>query len=147
MKNQAARRLRKSHPAAALVPVLTRYAAWTASTSEVERTFSKTVELKGGQSEDLFVHREEDIIVLQADPLHGDDAAALIGAGMKKWLQHFGRPRRLLQQRVDAGVRSRKASSCNVQCLSNVHAKLRHVKHCTHARHVFFCNHGGSEGR
>ncbi len=92
----------------ALLPVLIRFAAWGASSCEVERNFAKTSSLRAGQSEDEFCRREEDIIMLQADPTNARDTERICEHARKLWLQHAGRPRGTKRLRIDVGVTSTK---------------------------------------
>ena len=62
--------------------VLVRYAAWISSSSSCERTFARTKQLRGGQSEDGFFVREEDIVQLQVDPLPGRHAGDPVSQGV-----------------------------------------------------------------
>lgn len=66
-----------------------RYLAWGSSTCAVERGFSKTLKLRGGQAEDKFVTREEDILCLQEDddPTKHD---AIIKAAQGIWSSTYG---------------------------------------------------------
>ena len=95
---------RLNHDQTALRAVLVRYGAWQASSTECERTFSKTLRLRGGQCEDQFVERELDIIQLQSDPLDTSEENRIIDRGMKLWIAFAGRPRVLKRPRIDCGV-------------------------------------------
>ena len=87
--------------------VLVRYAAWISSSSSCERTFAKTKQLRGGQSEDGFFVREEDIVQLQADPLPPDMQETLFRKAAQVWAKNFGRPRAtgMRLPRIDRGVK------------------------------------------
>ena len=90
--------------------VLVRYAAWTSSSSSCERTFAKTKQLRGGQSEDGFFAREEDIVQLQADPLPPNMQETLFHKAAQVWAKTFGRPRAtgMRQPRIDCGVKRKR---------------------------------------
>ena len=80
------------HPTAALVVVLIRYLAWGISTCSVERDFANTLKLRGGQCEDPFVHREEDLLCLQSDnnPAEHDE---IICKATRVWSTTYGNAR------------------------------------------------------
>ena len=103
---------RASHPQAGqgLRAVLARYAAWISSSSSCERTFAKTKQHRGGQSEDGFLTREEDIVQLQADPLPPDVQEALFHKAAQLWAKSFGRPRAtgMRRPRIDRGVKRKR---------------------------------------
>ena len=86
---------------------LVRYSEWIESSASCERTFAKTAWLRGGQSEDGFFLREEDIIQLQADPLPPDMEDILVRKASQVWARNFGRPRTThgRRHRIDRGVK------------------------------------------
>ena len=77
------------HPTDKLSPILVRYLAWGISTCSCERDFSKTLKLRGGQCEDQYTTREEDVLMLQADndPAEHDD---IIKGAMRVWSLTYG---------------------------------------------------------
>lgn len=77
------------HPTDKLGPILVRYLAWGISTCPCERDFSKTLKLRGGQCEDQYTTREEDVLMLQADndPAGHDD---IIKGAMRVWSLTYG---------------------------------------------------------
>lgn len=98
---------RKGNTADELTIVLIRYGAWVASTCDVERNFSKTSALRGGQCNDEFLDREENVIVLQTAPHLKEE---LVPAAIRVWVRHFGRPRQRKTVRIDAGVPRKKVA-------------------------------------
>ena len=96
--------MRERHPAGALRAVLQRYATWSSSSSSVERGFSKTAAIKSGRSEDNHVEKEEDILILQCDPLTTKDEQDLFVRASKLWRGHFGKTRTTVQERSHKGL-------------------------------------------
>ena len=97
----------KRRPVDCLCVVLARYAAWVSSSSNCERTFAKTKQLRGGQSEDGFFVREEEIVQLRADPLPPNVEQTLLIKASMVWAKNFGKPRATGARppRIDRGVK------------------------------------------
>ena len=72
-RTQQHERTRASHPAQNIKAVVARLGCWSSSSSTVERSFEETSGLRGGQSEDEFVNREGDILIIKKDPLLDKD--------------------------------------------------------------------------
>ena len=72
----------------------------------VKRTFAKTKQLRGGQSEDGFFMREE-IVQLRSDPLPPNMEQTLIIKATMVWAKNLGRPRATGARppRIDRGVK------------------------------------------
>ena len=105
---------RKGNTADELTIVLIRYGAWVASTCDVERNFSKTSALRGGQCNDEFLDREENVIVLQTAPHLKEQ---LVPAAIRVWVRHFGRPCQLasmleFHERRWLGISARACARC-----------------------------------
>ena len=58
---------RAAHPAENIKAAVLRLGCWSSSSSTVERSFEETSGLKGGQSEDDFVDRENDVLIIRRD--------------------------------------------------------------------------------
>ena len=83
---------RRNHPAQNLLAVLPRWAVWVVSTSDVERGFQATTSLRGGQSEDLFVSREEEILIVKAAKLSPPEVQKLIADAIICGHRHLAGP-------------------------------------------------------
>ena len=94
------------HPTDKLVPILVRYLAWGIRTCSCERDFAKTLKLRGGQCEDDFVTREEDVLMLLADndPTAHDD---IVKEASRVWPLTYGNARRRPSFSVRAGKEQR----------------------------------------
>ena len=126
-------RRRVHYPISALLPLLRRFAAYTASTCGVEQAFSKFKRVLG-ESRGFSPHAEERVCVLSSISNTPDDDIALASRARLIWATHFGtpretprlqciphcRPKRFAQTGEAAGKRARQASltalvagSCN----------------------------------
>ena len=82
---------------------LARLAAWSSSSSDVERGFVITSSLKKGKSEDPHIRAEEDVVVLRSDS-KDDNVEDIINRAGKLWLGNYGRPRKTRDYRRHAGA-------------------------------------------
>ena len=99
---------RSKDSAEALIQCLARYGAWTSSESNVERGFARSLAVKQCHSEDTFTSREEDIVILQCDPLTTKEEEELIVQASRLWMMNYGRTRNFKQERGDAGLPRKK---------------------------------------
>ena len=76
LRTQKTAHSRTSHPAQNIKAAVARLGCWSSSSSTVERSFEETTGLRGGQSEDEFVERERDILIIRKDPLQNKDRIA-----------------------------------------------------------------------
>jgi hypothetical protein len=94
---------RANHRADVLVQCLARYGAWTSSSSDVERGFAQSVQLKGGKSEDLHTSREESLMILRCDPMTDGEKTQIMKEAVDIWMDSYGRPRVHKTRRIDRG--------------------------------------------
>ena len=90
---RATKQLRKTMSVRAcdeLVSVLARWGAWLASSSDVERGFSRAMSVRGGQCQDEHVVREEDVALILDDKSKGNNYKKLREAAGKLWLETYG---------------------------------------------------------
>ena len=76
MKARSHPSTRAAHPSDTLLLALARLAAWSSSSSQVERGFAVTSGLRGGQSEDEFLEREGNVLIIKTDPVKDKDRHA-----------------------------------------------------------------------
>ena len=84
--------LRAKYPSGLLLQALARYACWKSVSSEVERGFAQSSGLKHGNSEDIFIDKEEALMILRCDRLEGDVLQKLCSEAMKMWLRVYSKP-------------------------------------------------------
>lgn len=97
----------------ALLPVLVRFAGWTASTSGVEQNFSKALKTIGAHRFNMTHENEETAIKFAVyQPDNEEELKTITANARKLWDRHYGPARAVTMQRLDKGTR-RLASAAN----------------------------------
>ena len=127
MSTQKTATSRQLHPAEVLVQALARFGAWSSSSSDVERGFSLSSSLRGGQSEDIYCAMEEAISILKADRSDSTTAKSIVSRAADIWNLTYGKARARTMARFDKGLpgKLRKTGEAHyVRTRSNISASL-----------------------